>query len=85
MFDPIEPLGCSVKQTCALLGIGRSAVFKLLASGELEAVKYGRKTIITYPSIKKRFESLPRAEYGRRKTKRDDDGLDVPEFLRRKA
>jgi hypothetical protein len=44
-------------------GWTRTFIFQRLASGELEAVKAGRRTTITTDSAQRLFRSLPRARY----------------------
>ena len=47
-----EPLLATVKETKRLLEIGHTKTYALIASGDLEAIKIGRMTRITYRSIK---------------------------------
>jgi excisionase family DNA binding protein len=48
-----ERLGCSPSEACAALGVGRTFLYGLIASGRIEARKLGRRTIITVPSLLK--------------------------------
>jgi excisionase family DNA binding protein len=41
-------------------GIGRTTVYELIASGKLEAVKLGSRTLVTATSIEALLASLPR-------------------------
>jgi Endodeoxyribonuclease RusA len=45
------------------LASGRSTVYERLARGEYEAIKDGKRTLITIESIKRRRANLPRAEF----------------------
>ena len=42
----------------------RSSFYRALAAGELDAVKRGRRTLVTMDSIRRRLSSLPRATFG---------------------
>jgi len=48
--SPISPVCLSVADTCARLGVGRSTIYELIASGELRTLKIGRRTLITVES-----------------------------------
>lgn len=54
-FSPVE----AARQ----LGIARSSVFKLLASGKLKAKKLGTRTLIRAEDLHQYVESLPTAEF----------------------
>ena len=58
-FDP--PL--SILQAAAALNISRTAVYEILARGELTAVKLNGKTLIRSSEIERFFELLPAAKY----------------------
>jgi len=42
----MDSLLVSVEEAARLLGLGRSATYELLASGELPRVKVGRRTLV---------------------------------------
>ena len=42
----ITPLACSVEEAADALGIGRTLVFQLLRSGELQSIRVGRRRLI---------------------------------------
>ena len=48
----------SVNEACKQLSIGRTLVYKLIKSGELEAVKIRGRTLITIASITKLIETM---------------------------
>ena len=48
----MELLAISTNDTAKALGIGRSSVYALLKSGRLDAIKIGRRTLLTTESIK---------------------------------
>ena len=49
----MELLAISINDTAKALGIGRSSVYALLKSGRLDAIKIGRRTLLTTASIKR--------------------------------
>jgi excisionase family DNA binding protein len=49
----VEPVLLTVAQTCDLLNCGRTKLFALLATQQLERVKLGRATRISVRSIRK--------------------------------
>jgi len=48
----------SVKDVCAVLSLGRTSVFALLAQNKLESVVYGRRRLIYRHSVKEYAASL---------------------------
>lgn len=42
----MDPLLVSVEEAACALGIGRSAMYELLAAGEVPKVKIGRRTLV---------------------------------------
>ena len=53
---PMEPLTVRIKTAVKLTGIGRSTLYELIQSGEIETVKIGRSTLIPYRCIKRLVE-----------------------------
>jgi len=53
---PMEPLTVRIKTAVKLTGIGRSTLYELIQSGEIETVKIGRSTFIPYRCIKRLIE-----------------------------
>ena len=47
----------SIAETCALLGLSRRTVFRLLQSGRIPAAKFGRRTIIKRANLEALFGS----------------------------
>ena len=45
-------------------GESKSSIYRALAAGELEAVKRGRRTLVTTESIRRRLNNLPKATFG---------------------
>ena len=66
----IEPIFLSISATAETLATSPSEIYQRLARGELTAVKDGSRTKVTYDSVKRLAESLPKASvklYARRK------------------
>ena len=47
----MQPSILSVTDFCATCSIGRTKAFQLIAVGEVDAVKIGRRTLVTRESI----------------------------------
>lgn len=47
----VEKVGYSVEETMQATGLGRSTVYELLGSGELESIKVGRRRIVPVDAI----------------------------------
>lgn len=41
----------TINDTCKLLSIGRTTVYRLIDDGHLERVKIGQRTLVTHDSI----------------------------------
>ena len=58
MIDPVhEPLSVRIKDACKMTGIGRSKLYELIASGDVETVKVGAMTLIPVSSLKGLLQS----------------------------
>ena len=57
-----EPLLVTVAKAIQLTGESRSQIYVRIGRGEYDAVKSGRRTLITYESIKRRIAALPAAK-----------------------
>jgi excisionase family DNA binding protein len=49
----IEPVAISVNSAARTLGIGRTSIYALLKDGRLDAIKIGRRTLLTTDSIRR--------------------------------
>src|SRR5262245_32583768 len=58
----VEPIFVSVAATAEILATSRSEIYQRIARGELTAVKDGSRTKVTYDSVKRLAESLPKAK-----------------------
>lgn len=56
MIEPLEPLAITVKDAVVVTGLGKTTLFELLKSGEIEGVKIGNRRLITYSSLKALIE-----------------------------
>jgi excisionase family DNA binding protein len=48
----IEPLTVRISTAVRITGLSRSRIYELIQSGDIEAVKVGRATLIQYGSLK---------------------------------
>lgn len=48
----IEPLTVRISTAVRITGLSRSRIYELIQSGDLDAVKVGRATLIPYASLK---------------------------------
>jgi excisionase family DNA binding protein len=49
--SPFVPLTVSVVRAAELVGLGKSTMWKLIAGGELETVKIGKKRLVLFTSL----------------------------------
>lgn len=50
---PLEPLTVRIPVAVQLTGIGRSKIYELISSGEIDTVKVGASTLITVASLRR--------------------------------
>ncbi|MBE5073364.1 helix-turn-helix domain-containing protein [Erythrobacteraceae bacterium E2-1 Yellow Sea] len=48
----VEPICVKVKEAARMIGVGRTKLYELIASGEIEAIKLGKSTRITTASLR---------------------------------
>lgn len=48
----MECLTLSIPRACEVLGVGRTTVYSLISAKSLDAVKIGRRTLVTVSSVK---------------------------------
>jgi excisionase family DNA binding protein len=64
-----NPLAHSIAEACARSGIGRTAMYELINTGQLPARKRGRRTLILADDLQRWLELLPpikaKSELGR--------------------
>ncbi|MDP1602875.1 MAG: helix-turn-helix domain-containing protein [Legionella sp.] len=51
--------GLSISEACTMAGIGRTKIYQAIASGELVARKYGKRTIILRQDLQAFLAALP--------------------------
>ena len=56
MALPIEPLTVRIPVAVQLTGIGRSKLYELIKSGDVETVKIGTATLVTMASLRRLVE-----------------------------
>jgi excisionase family DNA binding protein len=49
----------SIPQTCRLLGVGRSSLYQMMASGHVRSVKIGRRRLVPREAIDEFVANLP--------------------------
>ncbi len=54
--QPVEPICVRVNDAGRMIGVGCTKLYKLISSGELEAVKIGKSTRITTASLHRLVE-----------------------------
>ncbi|NPD66065.1 helix-turn-helix domain-containing protein [Lichenicola cladoniae] len=57
----LQKLSYNVPDALAATGIGRTHFYKLMANGDIPAVKSGRRTLIPAESLRSYLERLPPA------------------------
>ena len=50
---PLEPMTVRIPTAIRLTGIGRSKLYQLIASGEIETVKIGASTLVSVASLRR--------------------------------
>ena len=51
--------GLSVNEACAIAGIGKTKLYEAINTGQLEARKYGKRTLILRDDLLRFLTSLP--------------------------
>jgi excisionase family DNA binding protein len=59
----MEPFTLTIDEATRLSGLSRSRLYEILARGELEARKAGKRTLIVAASLKSYVENLPPATF----------------------
>lgn len=48
---PVEPICVKVNDAARMIGVGRTKLYELIASGEIKVIKLGKSTRITTASL----------------------------------
>ncbi|MGB3739104.1 MAG: helix-turn-helix domain-containing protein [Pontixanthobacter sp.] len=49
--QPVEPICVRINDAARMIGVGRTKLYELISSGELETVKIGKATRVTTASL----------------------------------
>lgn len=49
----MEPLSLTVPDACRAIGLGRTKLYELIESGQVETIKIGARTLVKYDSLKR--------------------------------
>ncbi len=60
----IAPITVRIADAVEMLGIGRSRIYELMQSGDIETIKLGRSTLIPVDSLHAMIERLRREQSG---------------------
>ncbi len=50
-YQPVEPICVRINDAARMIGVGRTKLYELISSGELETLKIGNATRVTTASL----------------------------------
>ena len=53
MTDAFQKEGLSITEACAVAGIGKTKLYEAIGAGQLEARKYGKRTLILRDDLRR--------------------------------
>ena len=59
MTAAFEKEGLSITEACAIAGVGKTKLYEANSAGQLEARKYGKRTLILRNDLRRFLTSLP--------------------------
>ena len=69
----IEPISVRIPDAIRMIGVGRTTIYQLIASGDLEAAKVGRSTVVFVASVRE-YLSANRRTLGHQVVSPAEDG-----------
>jgi excisionase family DNA binding protein len=61
----LSPVGATIPMAQQLANLSRSGIYRLLEARELDAVKRGHRTLISWESLSAYLANLPTATFGK--------------------
>ena len=58
----MPPILCRIPQAAAMIGRGERFVYEAIATGQIEAVKSDKRTLVVVESLRRYAAELPRAK-----------------------
>ena len=56
---PVEPEALSVDQACAVVGLGKTKFYEIVAAGTLKTRRLGRRRLILMTDLREFLHALP--------------------------
>lgn len=55
----MQPIVLTIAEACAACRIGRTRLYELIGTGEIRAIKQGRRTLVKVQDLQRFIETLP--------------------------